>query len=129
MLTKTQEIPVVTMADLVYGNACQPLADRMKENTMGKRVMSDETKAKIAASRAAKKAAVDSGSEPATTRASLEDQIAAIQAQAEAGDTFAQQILPLIEVSMEQLAQAKATFRTDSSAAKRKIRKLISTLK
>jgi len=96
---------------------------------MGKRVMSDETKAKIAASRAAKKAAVDSGSEPATTRASLEDQIAAIQAQAEAGDTFAQQILPLIEVSMEQLAQAKATFRTDSSAAKRKIRKLISTLK
>jgi hypothetical protein len=83
--------------------------------------MSEATKAKIAASRAANKAAGNTGEK----RASLEDQLAAVQAAADAGDAGAQALLPVLDVYREKLAQAVA----DKKSSARKLRKLLSTLK
>jgi len=85
------------------------------------RVMSEETKAKIAATRAANKA----NKIPGEKRATLEEQLAAIQAQADGGDAGAVALMPVLDVYREQLAQAKK----DSKTAARKLRKLLSTLK
>jgi hypothetical protein len=92
---------------------------------MGKRVMSEETKAKIAATRAAKQAAVEAGEAPATTRATVEEQLAAAQAAADAGDRGAQEMMPVLGVYAEQMAQCKADYKT----AARKLRKALSILK
>jgi len=88
---------------------------------MGTRTMSAETKAKIAATRAANKAAGVVGQK----RASLEDQLAAIQAQADAGDAAAVAIMPVIDVYKSQLEQATKAKKTVA----KKLRKLLSTLK
>lgn len=79
--------------------------------------MSAETKAKIAASRAANKAAGVS-----TTRASLEDQLAAAQAASDAGDVGMQALMPVLDVYREKLAQASI----DKKTAAKKLRKLLS---
>jgi hypothetical protein len=83
--------------------------------------MSEETKAKIAATRAAKAA----NKIPGEKRASLEDQLAAIQAQADGGDAGATALMPVLDVYREQFAQAKKDAKTSA----RKLRKLLSTLK
>ena len=85
---------------------------------MGTRTMSEETKAKIAASRAANKA----NATPGEKRATLDDQIAAFQARADSGDAEATTMMPVIDVYREKLAQAK----TDAKTAARKLRKLLS---
>jgi hypothetical protein len=85
---------------------------------MAGKTMSDETKDKIAATRAANKA----GSPEGTKRATLDEQIAAAQAQADAGDAGMQALMPVIDVYREKLAQAKV----DAKSAARKLRKLLS---
>ena len=88
---------------------------------MGTRTMSEETKAKIAASRAANKA----NKVPGEKRATLDDQIAAAQAAADSGDAFAASLMPVVDVLREQLNQAKS----DAKSAARKLRKTLSVLK
>jgi hypothetical protein len=85
---------------------------------MAGKTMSDETKDKIAATRAANKA----GSPEGTKRATLDEQIAAAQAQADAGDAGMQALMPVIDVYREKLAQAKV----DAKSTARKLRKLLS---
>lgn len=80
--------------------------------------MSEETKAKIAAARAANKVAGVTGQK----RATLEDQIAGMQAQADAGDEAAIALMPVVDIYREKLAQAKA----DAKVAAKKLRKLLS---
>ena len=87
---------------------------------MAKKLMSEATKAKIAATRAANKAAGGEG----TVKASLEDKIAAAQAAADAGDPTAQSLMPLLDVQREAISQAIA----DKKAAAKRIRKLLSVL-
>jgi hypothetical protein len=84
--------------------------------------MSEETKAKIAATRAATRAATASGGEPAQKRATIEDQINAAQAAADAGDAGMMALMPVIDVFREKLAQAIS----DRKSAARKLRKLLS---
>jgi hypothetical protein len=117
MLRKTQEIPAVTMSDLVYGSECHSLTCQNKEkSTMGTRKpMTEETKAKIAAARAANRVT-------GQKRASLDDQIAAAQAQADSGDAGMQALMPVIDVYREKLTQAVA----DKKTASKKLRKLLS---
>jgi hypothetical protein len=83
--------------------------------------MSEETKKKIAAARAANKAT----GVTAEKRASLEDQLAAVQAAADAGDAGARALLPVLDVYREKLAQAIS----DKKSSAKKLRKLLSTLK
>jgi len=92
---------------------------------MGKRTMSEETKAKIAASREAKKAAIAAGEAPATTKATVEEQLAAAQAAADGGDSGAQELMPVLAIYAEQMKQAK----TDFKLAAKKLRKALSILK
>lgn len=80
--------------------------------------MSEETKAKIAASRAANKG----NKIPGEKRATLDEQIAAMQAQADVGDAGAAALMPVVDVYREKLAQAKV----EAKAASRKLRKLLS---
>jgi hypothetical protein len=88
---------------------------------MPRKPMSDETKAKIAAARAANKAAGVTGEK----RASLDDQLAAVQAAAEAGDAFAQSMMGPLDALREQSAQAKVDFK----AANKKLRKTLNLFK
>jgi seryl-tRNA synthetase len=88
---------------------------------MGTHTMSDETKAKIAATRAAKK----SIGEPAEKRASLDDQIAAAQAQADAGDATATQLMAVIDVLRAEMERGKQA----SKSAAKKLRRTLSILK
>ena len=88
---------------------------------MPRQPMSEETKAKIAAARAANKAAGTTGEK----RASLEEQIAAVNAAAESGDAFAQSMMPVIDVLAEQMKQAKVDFK----ASAKKLRKTLSLFK
>jgi hypothetical protein len=100
---------------------CRSLTDvrRKKDRNMGNRKpMSEETKAKIAASRAANKANGVTGEK----RASLDDQIAAFQARADAGDQEAITMMPVIDVYREKMTQAIA----DKKSASKKLRKLLS---
>ena len=83
--------------------------------------MSEETKKKIADARAANKAAGVTGEK----RASLEDQLAAIQASAEGGDAFANSMMPVLDALREQLTQAKA----DQKSAAKKLRKTLNLFK
>ena len=83
--------------------------------------MTEETKAKIAAARAANKAAGTTGEK----RASMEEQIAAVQAASEAGDSFAQSMMPVIDVMREQFTQAKS----DQKTAAKKLRKTLNLFK
>lgn len=84
---------------------------------MGNRVMSEETKIKIAATRAANKASSPEGGK----RATIEEQIAGLQAQSEAGDAAAQALLPVIEVYFEKVTQGKKDLKRDI----KKLRKLL----
>ena len=84
--------------------------------------MSEETKAKIAMARAANKAQADAMGITKAPRASLDDQIAGMQAQADAGDAAAVALMPVIDVYRERLAQAKA----DAKVSAKKLRKLLS---
>lgn len=84
------------------------------------RTMSEETKQKIAASRAANK--TENGG---AKRASLEEQVAAAQAAADAGDAFATSLMPVVDVLAEQMRQAK----TDAKNAAKRLRKTLSVLK
>lgn len=94
-----------------------------EENTMGNRKpMSEETKAKIAATRAATKANAESLGITKAPKASIEDQIAGMQAQADAGDDAAVALMPVIDVYRERLSQAKA----DAKVFAKKLRKLLS---
>jgi predicted nucleic acid-binding Zn-ribbon protein len=83
--------------------------------------MSAETKAKIAAARAANKAAGTTGEK----RASLEDQLAAIQAAAEGGDAFANSMLPVLDTLREEAKQAKVDFKSSM----KKLRKTLNLFK
>jgi molecular chaperone GrpE (heat shock protein) len=83
--------------------------------------MSEETKAKIKASREANKA----NKVPGEKRATLDDQIAAAQALADSGDAFATSLMPVVDVLREAMLQAKA----DAKANARKLRKTLSVLK
>lgn len=85
---------------------------------MAAKTMSEATKAKIAATRAANKELAV----PGEKRATLDEQIAAAQAQADAGDAGLQALMPVIDVYREKLAQAKV----DAKTAARKLRKLLS---
>ena len=92
---------------------------------MGTRIMTDETKAKIAATREANKAAsAASGAEPAK-RATVEEQIAAVQALAESGDAAAAALLPAIDAYQDKLRVAK----NDLKSVKKRLRKLLAALK
>jgi hypothetical protein len=84
--------------------------------------MSEETKAKIATSRAATKANNEKLGIVKAPKATLEDQIAGMQAQADAGDAAAGALMPVIDVYRERLAQAKA----DAKVSAKKLRKLLS---
>jgi hypothetical protein len=88
---------------------------------MAGKTMTQETKDKIAATRAANKA----NKVPGEKSASLDDQIAAAQAQADSGDAFAASIMPVVDTLREQLNQAKS----DAKTAARKLRKTLSVLK
>ena len=88
---------------------------------MAGKTMSEETKAKIAATRMANAA----NKTPGEKRATLDDQIAAAQAAADAGDAFAASLMPVVDVLREQYAQAKK----DQKQAARKLRKTLSVLK
>ena len=88
---------------------------------MAGKAMTEETKAKIAATRAANKTTVV----PGEKRATLDEQIAAAQAQADAGDAFCASLMPVVDVLREQLSQAKK----DQKSAAKKLRKTLSVLK
>ena len=88
---------------------------------MAGKTMTEETKAKIAATRAANAA----NKTPGEKRATLDDQIGAAQAAADAGDAFAASLMPVVDVLREQYAQAKK----DQKQAARKLRKTLSVLK
>jgi hypothetical protein len=88
---------------------------------MGSRTMSEETKAKIAASRAANAA----NKTPGEKRATLADQIAAAQALADSGDAFAASLMPVVDVLAEQFRQANL----DKKSTAKKLRKTLSVLK
>ena len=88
---------------------------------MPRQPMSEATKAKIAAARAANKAAGVTEEK----RASLEDQIAAVNASAESGDAFANSMMPVIDTLREEAKQAKADFK----AANKKLRKTLNLFK
>jgi hypothetical protein len=83
------------------------------------RTMSQETKDKIAASRAAKKATGEK-----TTKVSLEDKIAQLQAQADAGDEAIAASMPTLDVYKTRMEEAAATAKT----MKRRLRKLVNAL-
>ena len=90
-----------------------------------KRTMSEETKAKIAATRAANKASAEASGKPPQKRATVEEQVAAIQAQADSGDAGAAALMPAIEVYLQQMKDAKETYK----ASAKKVRKILNTLK
>jgi inorganic triphosphatase YgiF len=69
---------------------------------------------------AAEKAA--RASQPKTKGPTLEEKLAAAQAQADAGDEGMQALMPAIDVYAEKLRQAKSDIRT----AAKKLRKLLS---
>ena len=87
---------------------------------MARKPMSEETKARIKATREANKAA-NGGAK----KASLDDQIAAAQALADSGDAFAASLMPVVDVLRDSLAQAK----TDAKTVAKKLRKTLSVLK
>jgi hypothetical protein len=94
-----------------------------EENIMSNRkAMSEETKAKIAASRASNKAQAEAMGITKAPKATIEDQIAGMQAQADAGDEAAVALMPVIDVYRERLIQAKA----DAKVFAKKLRKLLS---
>jgi hypothetical protein len=70
----------------------------------------------------AEKAAKASG--PAAVRVTLDDKVAAVQAQANAGDEGAEALLPVISVYVEQVKQAEI----DLKAGKRKLRKILNAI-
>ena len=78
---------------------------------MAKGPMSQELKNKMAAGRAAAKAAREAGGQTGGTKVSLDDKIAALAAQADAGDEAARAILPTVEVFKQRMEEAKETFR------------------
>jgi hypothetical protein len=88
---------------------------------MAGKTMSQETKDKIAATRAANKA----GSPEGTKRATLDDQIAAAQAQADAGDATATQLMAVIDVLRAEMERGKQA----SKSAAKKLRRTLSILK
>jgi len=83
--------------------------------------MSEATKAKIAAARAANKATGVTGEK----RASIDDQLAAINAAAEAGDAFAQSMMPVLDVLRESAKQRKVDLKSDM----KKLRKTLNLFK
>ena len=84
--------------------------------------MSEETKAKIAATRAAKAAA--NGGET-VKRATLEEQVAAAQAMADSGDETARSLMPVVDQLKAAMSDAKTVYK----AAARRLRKSLSILK
>jgi hypothetical protein len=98
------------------------------------RTMSQEQKDKLAAGRAAAKAAREangtaSATSGTTKRASIAEQLAAVIARADAGDIDAQQLLPAIDAYASAAKRAKTEMRETLKNANRKIRKLLSVLK
>jgi hypothetical protein len=87
--------------------------------------MTQAHKDKLAAARAAKKAEAAATGQPAAKRANLAEQLAAVEARANAGDADAQALMPAIDTYKARMEQAIA----DKQAAGRKLRKLLSTLK
>jgi hypothetical protein len=71
---------------------------------------------------AAEKAA--KASEPKAVRVTIDDKVAAVQAQAAAGDEGAEALLPVISVYVEQVKQAEI----DLKAGKRKLRKILNAI-
>ena len=90
---------------------------------MGNRAMSEETKAKIAATREAKKADAG-GTNPAQKKASLDDKIAALQAAADAGDHGAMASMGTIDTLKAVADQAKAACKT----SQKRLRKVVNAL-
>lgn len=91
---------------------------------MGTRVMSDETKAKIAATRtatrAAKEEAIASGAViEKPVKVSLEDQLAAIAASANAGNEISAGILGAAMAAQERAREAKQEYRLAQRAFRR----------
>src|ERR1035437_6229854 len=114
----------VRVTDLINKRLPSPFTRFAEEEyIMGNtKKMSEETKAKIAMARAANKAQADAMGITKAPRASLDDQIAGMQAQADAGDAAAVALMPVIDVYRERLAQAKA----DAKVSAKKLRKLLS---
>ncbi len=92
---------------------------------MGNRTMTEETKRKIAATREEKKALAEATGQEPQKRASVEDQVAAVQAMADSGDAGAAALMPAIDVYVAQMTEAKKTAK----AAAKKVRKILNTLK
>jgi hypothetical protein len=93
---------------------------------MGKRQLSEEQKRKMqeGRQRAAQSTSDAEGTEKAK-RASLDEQIEAATAAANAGDTFAAEVLGLVQNFQAQLEEAQKLPKV----LKKKMRKLLSTLK
>ena len=84
---------------------------------MGRKTMTAEEKE---ARKAAKAAAAASGV-PQPKKPTLEEKLAAAQAQADAGDEAMTALMPVIDVYAEKLRQAKLDIKT----AAKKLRKLL----
>ena len=105
------------MSDAIGAGDFSPESDR-GERTMSKGTMSQAQKDAMAAGRAAAKSGKASGE---SARVSLDDKIAALQAQADAGDANAARVMPLVEAFQAAVLDAKAAAK----AATKKLRKLV----
>ena len=84
---------------------------------MGRKTMTPEEKE----ARKAAKAAAEASGVPQPKKPTLEEKLAAAQAQADAGDEAMTALMPVIDVYAEKLRQAKLDIKT----AAKKLRKLL----